>query len=766
MESMEKSNAAEALVAGMTLREKAALCSGRGYWHTKAVKRLGLEALMLADGPHGLRRQGRLGSALGIGGSAPATCFPTASLTACSFDRELLREIGEAIAEEAADQGVSVVLGPGVNIKRSPLCGRNFEYFSEDPYLSGELGAAFTRGVQDAGAFACVKHFAGNSQERNRMVSNSVIDERTLREIYLPAFEKVIKEAKPAAVMCSYNKLNGTYASESAYLLTDILRDEWGYEGVVISDWGATADRVRGLAAGLDLEMPGSGAYNTREIIKAVKTGELPEAVLDRSAARVAALALAARNDPPRNPPPSQLRKGKSRDIYERRHALARRAAAESAVLLKNERGALPIRPGARIAVIGEFAKTPRYQGAGSSRVNPTRLVCAWDELVRDFPDAAYVPGYGHAEHKHKRNGSFVSLSEEAACVARAADTAIVFAGLPDECESEGFDRESFAMPAAHEELIRAVSAANPNTVVVIQAGSPVDLAPAADAAALLYTYLGGQAGGGATADILTGRVNPSGRLAETFPFAIEDSPCHGNFGGESRDVRYAEGALVGYRHYEAKGVPVAYPFGYGLSYTTFAYSGEKETDLGDGRKRRSVTVTNTGNRAGAETVLFYERKKEEHKRDGSFVPEESRAGEVSYRRLCGFEKVFLQPGESATVSRVIARSESTKHSTGLPAAAECSASTKPARFDANSTPGDIRRTPAGFVFYFLLRFALTLVWGTGEAGRRMVNAIANETPLRAVSTMSGGLLPRPLVNAIIALANLSQRAVRARCQP
>jgi beta-glucosidase len=765
----------------MTLREKAALCSGRGYWYTKTVKRLGLGPVMFADGPHGLRRQGRFGNRFGIGGSAPATCFPTASLTACSFDRKLLQEIGEAIAKEAADQGVDVVLGPGVNIKRGPLGGRNFEYFSEDPYLSGELGAAFTRGVQGAGAFACVKHFAGNSQESNRMVADSVIDEHTLRAIYLPAFEKVIKEAKPAVVMCSYNKLNGTYASESKYLLTDILRDEWGYEGLVVSDWGATSDRVRGLAAGLDLEMPGFGGYNTRRIVRAVKSGELPESVLDRSAARVVTLALTARGEPPENSSASQA--PREHTLYEHHHALARRAAAESAVLLKNERGALPLAPGAKIAVIGEFAKTPRYQGAGSSRVNPTRLDCAWDALLRDFPDATYAPGYATGQ----RGGSRVppgnteepspcpagrkerALIEESARVARAADVAVVFAGLPDEYESEGFDRRSLALPQAHEELIRAVSAANPHTVVVIQAGSPVDLASTGDAAALLYAYLGGQAGGGATADILTGRVNPSGKLAETFPLAIEDTPCHGNFGGESRDVRYDEGALVGYRHYEAKGIPVAYPFGYGLSYTTFKYSDRMETALDSGGKRLSVTVTNTGKHAGAETVLFYDTPATpgaESERAGEDRREGSGSSSALRRRLCGFEKVYLKPGESAQISVEIPP-DRTQGLSPCPATVPSktqepsprpAASAPPARFTADSAPGDLRRTPAGFVFYFIVRLALTLVYGTGEAGRRSVHAIVNETPLRAISSMSGGLLPRSAVNALIALANLTAR--------
>jgi beta-glucosidase len=783
----------------MTLREKAAFCSGRGYWYTKAVRRLGLESVMLADGPHGLRRQGVIGNALGIGGSAPATCFPTASLTACSFDRDLLREIGEAIAEEAADQGVSVVLGPGVNIKRGPLCGRNFEYFSEDPFVSGELGAAFVRGVQGAGIGACVKHFAANNQEKNRMVSDSVVDERALREIYLPAFEKVIKTANPAAVMCSYNKLNGAYASENKRLLTDILRNEWGYEGAVVSDWGATADRVAGLKAGLDLEMPGFGGYNTRKVIRAVKSGELPEATLDRAVERVVALALRYRGEHKRTVP---FVLSSPCVPYDRHHSLARRAAAESAVLLRNEGGVLPLAPGARIAVAGEFARRPRYQGAGSSEVNPTRIDRAWDELLRDFPDAVFAPGYaldGHSAVAGSASDSRPSLSakeraliDDAVRAARDADVAVVFAGLPEEYESENFDRESLAMPEAHSELIRAVCAANPKTVVVIQAGAPVDLAPAAGAAALLYAYLGGQGGGSAVADILTGRVNPSGKLAETFPLRIEDTPCYGDFGSESHTVEYREGVFVGYRHYKARGVPVAYPFGYGLSYTTFAYSGRAETDLGDGTKRVSVKVTNTGGRAGAEIVLFYEYNAPDSPdgagstdapdssdaADSTDAPDSSGAADSPTRGLRGFNKVFLEPGESAVVTADIACMTRPPVSTpvsyrpggavstlgfhvaglGFPASASAPA---PARFDADSTLGDIKGTPAGFVFYHLVRFALTLVYGTGRVGRRMTAGIVNETPLRTIPSMSGGLLPRPVINALIALAGARPRIIQ-----
>ncbi|MDR0520081.1 MAG: glycoside hydrolase family 3 C-terminal domain-containing protein [Clostridiales Family XIII bacterium] len=767
---------AHRIVAGMTLREKAALCSGRGYWHTKAVKRLELPRIMMADGPHGLRRQGKVGNRFGIGGSAPATCFPTASALACSFDPRLLREIGAAIAEEALDQGVSIVLGPGVNIKRSPLGGRNFEYFSEDPQLSGELGAAFVRGVQEnvdgspTGVGACVKHFAANSQERFRMVSDSVVDEQTLREIYFPAFEKVVKEARPAAVMCSYNLINGTYASESGWLLTDVLRGEWGYEGLVVSDWGATADRVRGLAAGLDLEMPGVGGYSARRIMKAVREGMLAEDVLNASAERVAALALTYAPARPCADAEGQSagaggqgadaceqgaggqgadaggRRGQG-DMYERHHALARRAAASSAVLLKNDRALLPIVPvaaapehgtelhpaptpasGIRLAVIGEFAKKPRYQGAGSSFVNPTRIDTAWDELVKDFPDAAYARGYDLADEKENvpqtdkaaapqappggLGKKAEKLIEEAAAAAAAADIAVVFAGLPEGFESEGYDRASLAMPRSHDALIRAVCAANSNTTVVIQAGSPVDLSAAKSAAAILYAWLGGQAGGGAIADLITGRANPSGRLAETFPLRIEDTPCHGNFSTESRTVKYSEGTLVGRRYYEAKGIPVTYPYGHGLSYG------------------KEVTAP-TGNATPAPNSTLHLD---------------------SPRRPC-VPSQAPEPQRAPSTAPAPQAARGNRGSNPTPHAPAFRS------YTANSTLGDMRRTPVGFLLYAAVRFALTLVYGTGAAGRRMARSIVDETPLRAMSPMSGGLLPRAMMDAIVRLANIGPRS-------
>ncbi|MDR0596435.1 MAG: glycoside hydrolase family 3 C-terminal domain-containing protein, partial [Clostridiales Family XIII bacterium] len=583
------------------------------------------------------------------------------------------------------------------------------------PNLSGELGVAFVRGVQEnadgspTGVGACVKHFAANSQERFRMVSDSVVDEQALREIYFPAFERVVREARPAAVMCSYNLVNGVYASENRWLLTDVLRGEWGFEGLVVSDWGATADRVKGLAAGLDLEMPGFGGYNTRRIMRAVRSGELAEEALDAAAERVAGLALTyAQARVARGNRNGRLAVQSGADapesgMYERHHALARRAAAKSAVLLKNERGLLPLAPGAKLAVIGEFAKKPRYQGAGSSLVNPTRLENAWDEIRKDCPDAVYARGYDLADKKADAplsgagspsprgslggnrseviNKNSRNLINKAAAVAADADIAVVFAGLPEGFESEGYDRSTLAMPRTHDELIRAVCAANRNTVVVIQAGSPVDLSAAEDAAAILYAWLGGQAGGGAISDILAGRVNPSGRLAETFPLRIEDTPCHGNFSTESRTVIYAEGALVGHRYYEAKGIPVAYPFGHGLSY------GEAQRG---GLGQSAATRTHPYNSSSNSPISDW--------RSGLRRP---------------------------TIS-------------------------------ANSTLGDIKRTPVGAVLYAVVRFALTFVYGTGASGRRMADSIVEETPLRTISPMCGGLLPRGLMDFVVWLANLS----------
>ena len=612
----------KSLVSQMTLEEKASLCSGRDFWYLKGIPRLGLEPVMVTDGPHGLRKQTESADHLGIFQSVPAVCFPTAAATACSFDRALLEEIGGALGEACLAEQVSVILGPGANIKRSPLCGRNFEYFSEDPLVSGELAAALIRGVQSRGVGTSLKHYAVNNQEKRRMTVDAVLDERALREIYLTGFELAVKQGRPWTVMCSYNRVNGVYASENKKLLTDILRDEWGFEGLVVTDWGAANDRVEGVRAGLDLEMPASGGRNDARIAEAIKAGVLDESLLDRAAERVTALILKAQ----------EARKQSPAYNAAAHHALARRAARESAALLKNE-GLLPLQKGITAAVIGAFAKQPRYQGAGSSRINPTLLENAHDALKAQGLDFVYAEGYSLAPG----SGPDPALIQEARAAAQGKDAVLVFAGLPDEYESEGFDRESLSLPESHNRLIEAVAEVNPNTVIVLQCGAPVLMPWAPKVKAILLAYLGGQAGGDACADLLLGAACPSGKLAETFPQALEDTPSAACFPGAQKTVEYRESVFAGYRYYDAADIEPAYPFGYGLSYTTFAYG---ELQLGasswkPGEKLEvSIDIQNTGPVAGAETVQLY------------VGLGESRIFRAK-RELKGFEKVFLQPGET-----------------------------------------------------------------------------------------------------------------------
>ena len=616
------------LVKQMTLEEKASLCSGQNFWQLKALERLGLPSIMVTDGPHGLRKQAGSSDHLGISESVEATCFPTAVTTACSFDRALLSAMGEALGEECLQEDVAVLLGPGANIKRSPLCGRNFEYISEDPYLTGELAAALIQGVQSKGVGTSLKHFAANNQETRRMSTNSVVDERALHEIYLTGFEKAVKQGKPWTVMCSYNLLNGFYMSENHELLTEFLRDDWGFEGLVVTDWGAVCNRVTGIKSGLDLEMPGSGGYNDGKIVQAVQDGTLDEAALDIAAERVVSMMLRAKEN---------RREGYTYDAAAH-HALACRAAAESAVLLKNEENILPLQADASVAVIGEFAKTPRYQGAGSSRINPAQLDCAFDALTARGIAAEYAPGY---VLKDKDEANLAALREEACRIAQDQDIVLLFAGLPDAYESEGFDRVKLELPPEQNELIEAVAAVNPNVVVLLQCGSPVLLPWADKVKGILLCYLGGQAGGSAAAQLLLGESNPGGKLAESFPIVYTDAPSCGYFPGGQKSVEYRESIFVGYRYYDTAKKAVAYPFGYGLSYTSFSYSDLKlsaDSYAGEGEITAEFTVTNTGACAGAEIVQIYV----------------GRAGESEIFRcekeLKGFDKVFLQPGESQTV--------------------------------------------------------------------------------------------------------------------
>jgi beta-glucosidase len=616
----------QAILTQLTLEEKASLTSGADFWNTKGIDRLGLPSLALNDGPHGVRRQVGKSDHLGINESIPATCFPTASATASSWDVELLEEIGEALGKEAQALGANILLGPGLNIKRSPLCGRNFEYFSEDPLLAGKLATAMTQGVESQGVGTSMKHYVANNQETRRLVSNSVVDERALREIYLAGFEEVVKKAQPATVMCSYNLLNGEYVSESDRLQNKILRDEWGYQGLVVSDWGACNDRVLGLANGQDLEMPTSFGYNDKLVVEAVQNGTLDEAVLDKAAGRLIELALNY----------SETHQEDATFDQDAHHELARRAAAASAVLLKNDDAILPIAPslGKSIAIIGAFAKTPRYQGSGSSRINPTRLDGAWDYFDASELNVRYAPGYALDGTDQRQP----ELEREATQLAENADLAIVFVGLTDEYESEGFDRETLTIPESHNALVSEVAKVNPNTIVVLHGGSPMTMPWRGDVKAILMSYLGGQAVGGAQFDLLTGKVNPSGKLAETYPLALEDNPSYGHFGHEAQwSEYYTESIYVGYRWYQTAQVPVLYPFGYGLSYTNFDYSNLEITENKDIRTVR-VTVTNTGQVQGQEVVQLYVAG-----------PIDSKVFRAQ-QELKGFAKVALAPGQSQVV--------------------------------------------------------------------------------------------------------------------
>ena len=611
------------VVADLTLEEKASLTSGASFWTTKPVERVGLPAIMLTDGPHGVRKQRASADHLGIGDSVPATCFPPAVALGSSFDPELLERVGVALGEESQAEGVGVLLGPGINIKRSPLCGRNFEYLSEDPIVSGVLGSALVRGLQSQGVGASLKHFAANNQEADRMRVSADIDERPLREIYLRGFQRVVEDEQPWTVMCSYNRLNGVYTSEDPWLLTKVLRDEWGFDGLVVSDWGAVNDRVTGLAAGLDLEMPSSEGRTDAQLVAAVRSGVLDERLLDTAARRNVELVQKA------------VRGATADAAYDvdAHHALAREAAAASIVLLKNDDAVLPLAAGASVAVIGEFARTPRYQGAGSSHINPTRLDNALDE-IRALAGSAEVPfaaGFGD------RRGRRPTSSPPRPWPPQPPPRPSCCSSACPARESEGFDRDDIELPAAQLALADAVIAANPRTVVVLSNGGVVRLSGLAERVpAIVEGWLLGQAGGGAVADVLYGVVNPSGRLAETIPVRLADSPAYLDFPGEHSHVRYGEGLFVGYRWYDARELEVTYPFGHGLSYTTFEYSDAAVSSDDDGLTVR-VTVTNTGERAGAEVVQVYTSL------PGSAVVR-------APRELKGFAKVALEAGESREV--------------------------------------------------------------------------------------------------------------------
>ncbi|WP_417898147.1 glycoside hydrolase family 3 C-terminal domain-containing protein [Bacillus haimaensis] len=616
------------LLQELTLEEKAGLCSGLNFWHTKPVERLGIPSIMVTDGPHGLRKQREGSDNLGIFDSVPATCFPSAAGLATSWNRELVKQVGVALGEECQAEDVAILLGPGANIKRSPLCGRNFEYFSEDPFLSSELAANHIEGVQSQGVGTSLKHFAANNQEHRRMSTNVLVDERTLREIYLASFEGAVKKSQPWTVMCSYNQVNGDFAAENKYLLTDILKEEWGHTGFVVSDWGAVNERADGLAAGLELEMPSSNGEGDRKIIDAVENGSLPMEALDRAVERLLKIIFMAVDHKKENAAYDQ----------ESHHQLARKVAAESMVLLKNDEQILPLKMEGKIALIGEFAKKSRYQGGGSSHVNPTKLDSVYEEMEKLAGNKAslnYSQGYQLDSDDINH-----ALIGEAKVAAQNADVAILFVGLPDRYESEGYDRTHLNIPANHQALIEAVASVQENVIVVLSNGSPVEMPWISQVKAVLEGYLGGQAFGGAVADLLFGEVNPSGKLAETFPEQLGHNPSFLNFPGEGDQVEYKEGIFVGYRYYDTKKIQPLFPFGYGLSYTTFDYTDimvDKKDFADTETVNVHITVKNTGSRAGKEIVQVYVKDLE----STAFRPE---------KELKGFEKVELQPGEEKTV--------------------------------------------------------------------------------------------------------------------
>ena len=614
------------VLSRLTLEEKAALCTGATPWQTVAIERLGIPSITVADGPHGVRRVADTETLMAE--SLPATCFPTASALASTWDVDLLRALGEALGEECISLGVDILLGPGNNMKRTPLCGRNFEYYSEDPFLGGELAAAFIEGVQGTGVGTSLKHYAANNQEHKRFVIDAQVDERTLREIYLAGFERAVVKAQPWTVMCAYNRLNGTYCSQHRWLLHDVLKEEWGYDGFVVSDWGAVHDRPAALKAGLELEMPGPRPDRVQAVVEAVRSGELDESVLDAAVARLLQVIWRAAETP----------KGDGEIDVDAHHALARRIAGEAIVLLKNEGGLLPLPALRRIAVIGAAAKTPTFQGGGSSHINPTRVDVPLEELQALAGDAevCYAEGYAMEE------GFDQALIDQAVVIAREADVALLYVALPAFKESEGYDRPDLRLTEQQVALIQAVAAAQPQSIVILNSGSAVTMDPwIAEVPAVIEAWMMGQAGGGAIADVLFGTVNPSGKLAETFPRRLEDTPSFLNYPGENGVVRYGEGAYIGYRYYDAKGMDVLYPFGHGLSYTSYAYSNlrvsaQSFTDV-DGLTV-SVDVTNTGDVAGKEIVQVY-------------VHDVAARLSRPVKELKGFAKVALQPGETRTVT-------------------------------------------------------------------------------------------------------------------
>lgn len=746
------------LISQMTLEEKASLCSGRDFWNTKPVERLGIPAVMVSDGPHGLRKQQGEADHLGMKESIKAVCFPAACAVASSFDTDLIHKMGQTLGQECQAEDISVLLGPAVNIKRSPLCGRNFEYLSEDPCLAGKMAAAYIKGVQSWDVGTSIKHFAANNQEYNRMSCSSEVDERTLREVYFPAFEEAVKTAQPKTVMCSYNKINGVYAADNEWLLTKILRDEWGFEGYVMTDWGAVNDRVQGICAGLEMEMPGPSDVNDAKIVAAVKSGALAEALLDQAVERILNVVF------------DYVDRRHTEAVFNRDadHEVAVEIEKDCAVLLENN-GVLPLRSGMKVAYIGGFADAPRYQGGGSSHINASKVSSALGTAQSKGRNITYTLGF--PADKDETDEAKIAAAVEAA---KAAQAAVIFAGLPDVMESEGYDRTTMTMPSCQNTLIAAVAAVQPNTVVVLHNGSPVECPWAGDVAAILEMYLGGQGVGEACDALLWGEANPSGRLAETFPVRLEDNPSYLNFRGDGKAVHYTEGVYVGYRYYEAKKLPVRWAFGHGLSYTTFEYSDLRfsagqmtDNDI----VRVSVNVTNTGKVAGKEVVQLY-------------VADANGTFGRPVKELKGFAKVALEPGETKTITLPLNARDLSYYHVGLHDWYAPSGSYKilighacddirltgslqfitskvlPLHVDGSTTMGELFADPkTAPILGRMLQQAAPVVPG-GDAGsisvtgadsdRAMVEAMMNSMPLK--SLVSFGILTAEQIDDLISV--------------
>lgn len=609
------------IISQLTLEEKAELVSGKDFWYTAAISRLKVPKLMMADGPSGLRKQSETMSGLGLKESVKAICFPASCLTACSFDRDQLKNLGKHLGTAARAEKVDILLGPGINLKRSPLAGRNFEYFSEDPYLTSELAVSYVNGVQSQGVGVSVKHFAANNRENYRFTMSSDIDERTLRELYLSAFEKVVKKAHPATIMCSYNKINGTLNSQNHRLLTEILRNQWGFDGLVMSDWGAVSDHTSAIKAGLDLEMPGKGDLSVSEIINAVETHQLPEGTLNQAVERI--LKTVNRWHHPEDLPNYNL---------EKQHQFARQLAAQSMVLLKNNHHVLPIASDDSIVVVGQLAEKPRYQGSGSSHVNAFQVTTPLKAIQQARPGTTYVPGYSL-----KTDTVDDEVFNQAVNAAKKADKVLLFAGYPEQTESEGFDKAGMTLPDNQSRLISAIAKANPNTIVILQNGSAVLMPWINQVAGVLETYLAGEAVGDATWDILSGKVNPSGKLAESFPMRLEETPSYLTFNADPRKEIYREGLFMGYRYYDKKRLPVQFPFGFGLSYTDFSYR-ELFTHVEKNQVTLSFKIKNIGHVRGTEIAQIYVSNHASHT-------------EMPTKQLVNFGKITLEPGEEAQLS-------------------------------------------------------------------------------------------------------------------